>query len=187
MGKPEIVIKLNSLLIEHVPFIEEYQIVYLLVEIRKILDRENNIKYPLLRFYCDWSVHTAKDKNTPEMRAIMEEIYIDISNKLTNPEALIPTGPTKIIEFVYMEDLQKELYSFLDEYRIHKSWVIDKDDWISFVSVLVNILTDQPINNPCPGIQQFCFLPAAVGSVGGAVYFTNKINNNESYNFGNVL
>ena len=77
MGRIEIVDKLNLFLDKHSPFTEECHVLYTLVEIRKVLDRENNHKYPILRFYCNWSVHTDKD-STKEMEAVMKDIYQDI-------------------------------------------------------------------------------------------------------------
>jgi len=67
MGKIEIVEKLNDFLGEHAPFMEECHVVYMLVETRKVLDRENNRKYPILRFYCNWTVHTDKDSTKEKM------------------------------------------------------------------------------------------------------------------------
>src|ERR1035438_1539807 len=74
MGKPAIIEKLDEFLKKHMPLDEECLVVYLLVEIRKILDHENNGKYPISRFYSDWCVHTAKDKITPQIKVIMEGI-----------------------------------------------------------------------------------------------------------------
>ena len=75
---PDIQFKLERFFNERLPFTEEWQIVYLLVEIRKILDRGNNRKYPLLRFYADWAVHTAKDRINSEIKTIMERILDEI-------------------------------------------------------------------------------------------------------------
>jgi hypothetical protein len=85
MSRPEIVDKLNSFLSTHHTFTEEAQVVYLLIEIRKILDRDSNMKYPLLRFYCDWCVHTRKDKITPQIKLIMEQLYTNIKDQIQHP------------------------------------------------------------------------------------------------------
>ncbi|MDZ4260615.1 MAG: hypothetical protein U1A25_03020, partial [Candidatus Sungbacteria bacterium] len=112
MGQVEIVDKLNLFLNKHAPFTEECHVLYALVEIRKVLDRENNRKYPILRFYCNWSVRTDKD-STKEMKAVMKDIYEDIEKQIANPALVGMGGKTKVIGFMYMEDLQAEILKFL--------------------------------------------------------------------------
>lgn len=184
MGRIEIVEKLDSFLKQHAPFTEECHVLYLLVETRKILDRENNRNYSILRFYCNWSVHTDKD-STKEMEAIMNEIYRDVEKQITNP-ALVGMGEkTKIIGFMYMEDLQAEMEKFIQEYQLPNS-ITENKNWLEFVKLLVKILADQPINTPCANIKQFTFLPAADGCVRGRIDFTKNIGQCSYYQFGNA-
>ena len=67
MAREEIIEKLDEFLSSHSPLMEECHIVYLMVEIRKILDHERdhrkNGEFSLLRFYCDWTVHTEKQES----------------------------------------------------------------------------------------------------------------------------
>lgn len=182
MGRIEIVDKLNLFLDKHAPFTEECQVVYMLVETRKVLDRDNNPKYPTLRFYCNWSVHT--DKNpTKEMEAVMNDIYQDIKKQIANP-ALV-SGKTKIIGFMYMEDLQAEMAKFLQEYQLPIS-LTKENNWLEFLKLFVKILVDQPINSPSVDIKQFAFLPAADGCVRGRIDFNKNIGQYSYYQFGNT-
>jgi len=184
MSQPEIVEKLEKLLKIALPFTQESEVVYLWVETRKILDRANDKSFPLLRFYADWSVHTSKDRITPGIRSIMEEVYSDIHLEITNPGLLIGRQ-SKIVGFMYMEDLQKEMYSFFQKYRVSSDWVNNNDDWIAFISLLVRVLANQPINKPCTAIRQFLFYPTKEGCVAGTVMFRNKIEKYERFSFGN--
>lgn len=184
MGQVEIVEKLNIFLKKHLPFTEECQVLYLLVEIRKILDRENDKGYPILRFYCNWSVHTNKD-STQEMEFIMRDIYQDIEKQIINPALINMGGKIKIISFMYMDDLQTEMKLFLQKYYLPILFTESKN-WLEFVSLLVKILVDQPINNPCADIKQFAFIPAADGCVRGRIDFTKNIGKYNYYQFGNV-
>ena len=183
MGRIEIVDKLNTFLEKHMPFTEECHVFYLLVETRKVLDRENNHKYPILRFYCNWSVHTDKD-STKEMEAIMKDIYGDIEKQIANPALVGMGGKTKVIGFMYMEDLQAEMGKFLQEYQLPTS-LTEKINWLEFVKLFVKILADQPINTPCANIKQFAFLPAADGCVSGKIDFVKNIEYDD-YRFGNA-
>lgn len=182
MGRLEIVEKLQTFL-QKMPFTEECHVIYLLVEIRKILDREENKKYPLLRFYCDWSVHTAKDRITPEIKNLMSEIYLDVSEQMLNIYPL--NKKVKIVSFSYMEDLQIEVGQFLQEYGLPQELVI-KENWLEFVKLCVRVLSDQPINNPCIDIQRFSFIPAAKNCVGVRIDFTHKVGDFDYYQLRNA-
>lgn len=184
MGEIEIIKKLMQFLANHLPFSEECQIVYLLVEIRKIIDQNKNNKYPILRFYCDWSVHAEKDRITKEIKEIMNDIYCDIKTQIQNP-ALV-SNKMKVIGFMYMEDLQAEMGKFLLEHNLPNTLTSGKNNWLVFVKLLVKILTDQPIKKPCIHIKTFAFLPASEGCVFGRIDFTNKIGIYDYYNFGNA-
>jgi len=182
MGSPEIVKKLNLFLDKHNPPTEECHIVYMLVEIRKVLDRDNNHKYPILRFYCNWSVHTDKD-STREMKVIMNDIYQDVKKQITNP-ALVGRK-TKVTSFMYMEDLQTEMGKFLQQYLLPET-LLKESHWIEFVKLLVKILADQPIKNPCTDIKQFAFLSANDRCVLGRIDFNQNIGQYDHYDFGNA-
>ena len=184
MGQVEIVGKLDDFLNKHAPFTEECHVVYTLVEIRKVLDRDNNRKYPILRFYCNWSVHTDKD-STQEMEAIMKDIYQGVEEQIANPALVGMNGKPKIIGFMYMEDLQTEMAKFLQEYNLPVS-LTEKTNWLEFIKLFVKILADQPIKNPCAGIKQFAFLPAADGCVRGRIDFTQNVGGHPFYDFGNA-
>ena len=184
MGRIEIIEKLDSFLSQHKPFTEECHVLYLLVEIRKVLDHENNRKYPILRFYCNWSVHTNKN-STKEMETIMNDIYKDIEKQIANPALVGIGGKTKIIGFMYMEDLQAEMLKFLQEYQLPIS-LTEKINWLEFVKLLVKILADQPINTPSANIKQFSFLPTADGCVNGRIDFVKNIGQYNYYQFGNA-
>ena len=184
MGRVEIVEKLNTFLDKHSPFTEECHVSYLLVEIRKVLDRENNHKYPILRFYCNWSVHTDKD-STQEMEAIMKDIYRDVEKQIANPALVGMGGKTKVIGFLYMEYVQAEIEKFLQEYQLPIS-LTEKSNWLEFVKLLVKILADQPTNTPRADIKQFAFLSAADGCVRGRIDFVKNIGQYSYYQFGNA-
>ena len=169
----DIIEKLDSFLHKHAPFTEECHVLYFLVEIRKVLDHENNRTYPILRFYCNWSVHTDKN-STKEMEAVMNDIYQDIKKQIINPALVGMNGKTKVIGFMYMEDLQVEMTKFLQKYQLPIS-LTEKSNWLEFVKLFIKILADQPINSPSADIKQFAFLPAADGCVRGRIDFNQNI------------
>lgn len=185
MAREEIIEKLDDFLNNRKTALldEESHVVYMMVEIRKVLDHEDNNKYPLLRFYCDWTVHTEKDKITDEMKTIMEEIFIDVKSQIENPAMVEAMSP--IMKFTYMENLKAEIQQFLEEHRMNTD-LLNDDNWIQFISLLVAILANQPINNPTQDITLFSFLPSAPGCVQGIVVFKEPINEKPHYKFGNA-
>src|SRR3989344_8041519 len=107
--RAQIVEKLDKFLTEH-QMKEEVEVVYLLVELRKLLDREreqnHSDSYPLVRFHADWAVHTKKDHITPTMKEIMAKI-----------DASIDTYPKNgNIDFLLLPEFRNELEKLLNEY-----------------------------------------------------------------------
>src|ERR1700722_17623333 len=112
MSQPELFLKLERLLTSG-PFTSEAQVIYFLVETQKLLDRDSNKKYRLMKFYRDWSVHTNKDRITPEIRRIIGDIY----------QELLRGSPSHAISgkadaFIGMDELGNEIALFLKEYNL---------------------------------------------------------------------
>jgi hypothetical protein len=176
---PEIVNKLGRFLDIHHPLTEECHAVYLLAEIRKLLDRENNKKAPLLRFYADWSVHTEKDRITPQiettMLGILRNIRIGIAANTLDAGAIL--GP-----FVYMENLRAEFRTFLAHYGLPAH--LADDGWLSFRNLLAAVLVDQPINDPCPGVHRFAFTRSTTGELVGELVYEKNPRETDTLAFG---
>ena len=174
MANDEIVEKIRPILEQPNPIIEECKVVYLLVEIRKIIERNNDYKkYPLLSFYSCWVVHTRKDKITDQMMEIANEMYEYIKsamNKKWSPECESP-----VEKFVKMDVLKDELKEFL----LHKSIrpiVIGEEAWTYFAQTLVKVLIDQPMVFREGGIAEISFKSAGVNSAKCIFNLRNDIN-----------
>ena len=183
MSQSEILQKLEAFLRSHIPFSEECHAVYLLVEIRKLLHHERlGDKYPILTFYADWSVHTDKDF-TRDIQSTTAKMYEEVVFRITAGVAV--SGQPKIVGFIYMEDLQADLARFLGEHGLDDS-LVETANWSAFVTLLVKVLVDQPINNPSTGVKSLAFLPAADGCVRGEMVFTNPVEGHNAYQFGDA-
>jgi len=183
MSRPAIIEKLIEFLDAHLPFTEECHVVYLLVEIRKLLDQDNSKKYPLIKFYCDWCVHTKKNHISQEIKEIMQQVYSDLYKQITSD---ITIEKSKVVRFVYFEDVRVEMQSFFTEYDLNPDIAMDEDNWITFISLLVNVLADQPIISPTIDIAEFRFMPADNRCVNGIVTFTKDICSINHFKFCNV-
>lgn len=149
--KIQILEKLNNFLKNH-SMKEEFEIVYLMVELRKLLDREREQnkpeKYSLVRFHADWVVHTRKDHITEVMKEIMGKIdeSIDTYPKDGN------------IDFLLLPEFRKELASLMEEYGLPHNFCSNDDEWLDFMVALTSVIADQPIINPTPNITEFRYI-----------------------------
>ena len=182
MACNEIIEKIDSFLSGHSSLTEECHVVYLMVESRKILDHENNGRYPLLRFYCDWAVHTEKSRATHVIRKIMEDLYEDAKKILANP-AMTRSG-SPVMGFAYMENLKDEIKAFHEAHELPTD-LRNENGWINFVSLLVKVLENQPIIRPTADIANFSFIPAAFRCVAGKIEFAQPVNGRYDFTFGN--
>ncbi len=176
--KSEILEKLDTFLSTHIPFKEECEAVYLMVELRKLMDREEEGKkkrkrteegpFPLIRCYSDWAVHTAKDYITPSIANVMNRINELLSTKGT------PYPKNDNIDFLFLPELREEMKHLFSEYHLTTTLCSDEDTWKHFISVFVQILADQPMKNPIPAISAFCFVPSNPGHIMVKITFTDS-------------
>lgn len=113
----------------------EAWIVYLFVQIRKILELQKINKYQILRFYCSWVVHTKLDKNN-QAKKIIEK-----TTKYLNNES-----DDEVMEILNFFTLRKELNEFLQENNLSDEITLSKNgEWFEFRKTLIQILRDQPL------------------------------------------
>lgn len=166
--RAQIVDNLNKFMAEHQIIKEECEVVYLLVELRKLLDRnvEMNLpkEYSLVRFHADWIVHTRKDYITPTMKKIMLDIEnsIDIYPKKGN------------IDFLLMPDFRKELSSLLKENYLPNDLCVEDKKWLYFILALTQVLADQPIINPTDNIAEFRYVVMKKSGIMANIDFTGS-------------
>lgn len=182
MAREEVIDKLNDFLIKHSPVTEECHVVYLMVAVRKILEHEKNKDSLLLRFYCDWIVHTEKDRITDDIREMMTEIYKTIRSEIERPHTVQAMSP--VMQFAYMDKLKEGMEKFLADRDIDKKLI--GNGWLEFVKILVKVLENQPINKPTEDIKLFSFTPAANQCVKGVILFEQPIKGYDYYNFANA-
>ncbi len=148
----QIVEKLNKFPNERPSIKEEYEVVYLLVELRKLLDieREQTIldSYPLVRFHADWAVHTRKDNITPAIKEIMTKIDSSIDIFPKNGD----------INFLLLPEFRNELTKLLEAYGLPTKFCKSDNEWMNFMVSLSQVLADQPIVNPIPNIAKFRYI-----------------------------
>lgn len=188
MSKEEMTTKLIGFLSKSHVLTEECQVVYLMVEIRKIIDQTRSAtRYPFLKFYSDWTVHSKKDVITPEVRQMSEEMFSFAVSEINAAHPGMPGEKSQVLEFAYMSALGKEMNSFFMEFGFESDLPTDETKWINFVSLLVKVLENQPINNPSENVQSIIFEPANARCVILTIFFKNPVNNNHFYRLMNAF
>jgi hypothetical protein len=155
MGKPSILQKLNGHLMRHMPPTEECHVLYLMAEIRKVLEHDDSSgTYPALRFYSNWCVHTHIDRPNKFMTCVATEIEKEIQTKIATNQSV--SAGANLSHFLSMQELKKTLEKFLNDNGISTE-VIQEENWKKFKSLLVEIVSEQPIEPPSGRIAKFVY------------------------------
>jgi len=119
----------------------ECQVVYLLVEIRKLMDKSNvpRHSYESLRLYCDWVVHVDIDRNAVAKRIV--RTADDIFAKLIRGS--LADHETSVLKRVFSLDVfREELGQFLEENRMRR---FSGSEWNAFAACFLNVIEDCPL------------------------------------------
>ena len=146
----EIVRKLKSAFDE--PIEKEKDVVYILAEIRKILE-SNKIKstFPILNFYCNWALHPEIDK-TSSIRPMLEKIEQGILNKRYDVWAVYA-----MIDF---EEFRREMGDFLKKFGSANPFGSRKY-WENFRALIIGVLIDCPLKPNYGDMQEFRFIKSS--------------------------
>lgn len=139
MNKQVVIDKLKNFLNKHPIFSEECEVIYLMVQIRKILDfKDSKYSYDTLRFYCNWVLHIKLNKEmTTNLLSNMLEPAVD-SRKSGHDNA------RNIInlysDFFKLNTLKKELEIFIKEYSL--LWNLSNKIWWKFARLLLEVISN---------------------------------------------
>jgi len=169
MNKNTIVEKLKEFLQKHKAFTEECEVIYLMVEIRKILDYGGN-SYKTLRFYCNWVLHNelSREKTTKLLSDIFEQ-NIDIKKDGHENARNIKSIGT---DFFKLNTFKNELEKFLKNHDLPMN-LLNKN-WWTFGRLLLEIIKDCPVVFMPSKIQRLDVKKYANGNYG---YKFSLINN----------
>ena len=128
----------------------EADVVYLLVEIGKYLERRSDDggvypltqSFPLLRFYRNWVAHSWIRKTDPYASPARQiEAALDVWLRAGSPTKAI----AMIEAAISMEPLRDEVRAFLGTASIDLSLTDDQGLWKSCLHLLVGVLSDVPL------------------------------------------
>jgi hypothetical protein len=118
----------------------ECQVVYLLAEIRKLLDREEDKdgRYHSLRMYCNWALHIElENKQAQEIVRTIDALYPKIIQ-----ENLTKGEKDEIRAVFTLDRFRGELSQFLRKRELPD---FSDAEWNSFLACFLNVIQDCPL------------------------------------------
>ena len=144
MTTPDIIGKLREQIEAGVT--TEVQVVYLMAGIRKLIERdEAQDHYPLLRFHCDWALHSRMDRaGARRLLKIFDEAHLNFKNKLEWSDLPKPVQHA-LDEIAKMRGFEKEFERFVDEYGLPQLTRDHRDGWVRFLRLYAKVVEDIPL------------------------------------------
>lgn len=144
MKKDEIIFKLKKLLPKNIKSsFNTYEIDEILMLIRNLIESDKQNNFVIIKFFCDWMMHSKKD-------------YIPVKIKSLFQEAL-KDEDSFVSRFLEAGDLHLELKKFFKVFRLPEILIDDPVFWQSFKSRMFMKIINRPIINPIPEIAEACF------------------------------
>lgn len=140
MDRENIIEKLRIFLQNHTQFNEECEVIYLMVEIRKILECGGK-SYKTLRFYCNWVLH--RELNREKTTKLLSDIFepnVDLKKSGRESARNIKTIGR---DFFMLKTFRKELGDFLKDHKLPMD-LLGKN-WWTFGKLLLGIIKDCPV------------------------------------------
>jgi hypothetical protein len=172
MGEPAIISKPRGLLSRGIS--SEAEAVYLLVEIRKLLEQRNaKEQYKYLTFHCDWAVHSRLRGATAQM---ILKIFDDASPHLKAGSGLDGLPDLLRIELdrlSKMKYFEQQLTGFLRDNGLPAIDAARPDGWTHFEHLYARVVED------CPLIIQAQNASATIANVTLQVQLASRVEHGE--------
>jgi hypothetical protein len=126
------------------PLDTECEVVYLLCEIRKLLDKQRVEPTPFaLRLYCHWALHVDLSRPSTTM-PFLTKVDNYVFNKLNagETEETLLEEHALFRDFVYLETFRKELSQFLALNDLPTSLCDEDARWFAFLAAFASIIED---------------------------------------------
>lgn len=142
---PDIISKLANLLTTGIQ--TEAEVVYLLVQVRKVLEHDQSTEYGSLKFHCDWALHTAMDRASAQVLlkvfdAANLELKTDPTKKLDDLPKPIRDQISSIIK---LSSFKEELARFFNTYGLPSMIDHTPDGWSKFFKLYAFVIKDVPL------------------------------------------
>jgi hypothetical protein len=147
MSKDIIVSKLRQELGQE--FVSEGQVVYVLAETRKVLEvTQSEEKYPSLRFFCDWVLHTTMSRKSAQvvLRNFDEAHALAMSG--VKQDDLPPDLLARIHDTMLGKAFRMEFEAFLVEHVLPTNLTSVAVQWVMFMGLYTEIIQEAVLEVP---------------------------------------
>ena len=142
MNKNDITKKLQKFLQNHPKLKEECEVVYLMVEIRKILDQDKKTHYKTIRFYCNWALHfELTQEGSIQFLSKEFEKDIDLKKRRRQISKKIALNHKN---FFKLYDLRSQLDKFFKKYNLPPD-LLKGNAWYKFTELLLEVIKECPV------------------------------------------
>lgn len=126
------------------PITTEPAVVYLLVEVRKLMDRKR-IQRDTLRLCCNWAVHVGLSRDAA--RRIVRQVDV-LYPRLVNGE-LSEEEKESLRAFFLMSRFRDELEDLLAHEGLRR---FQNEEWNGFLASFLSVIEDCPLSCNAPGL-----------------------------------
>jgi len=134
--KDELIFKIQRVLSQRIT--QEMQVVYLLVELRKLMDREA-YQDSVLRMFCNWVVHTKLERRAEGSEIILTE-FDEIMTGLLERNA----GTTHF-EHLSLVKFREALARCFDAFNLSAPFIREDGEYVKFVRLYSSVVGECPI------------------------------------------
>ncbi len=122
----------------------EAEAVYLMVQIRKLLEIYPSDDYLHLNFHCDWALHTRMDrKPAQKILKLFDDVNVQLQKGVIFKD--LPDNLRQEIERIFgMSLFRRELDTFLKQHSLPAVNCV-KDGWTKFLWLLAKVIEDCPL------------------------------------------
>jgi len=183
MATDSIVEKINDLITSSNAFSSEKDVVYFLVQLRKLMEREGiHKKHASVTFYCDWALHPKKTRNHKDIKGIYVSIYKECKASYNEED---DNNEDSILSLLQFKSLRNDIELVFEEYELDKK-LLDEKMWTAFSKKLLGVLKDQPLvlGNEDINIKEIMITKADNNEFHIQVIFCEPITDKRGYKHG---
>ena len=114
----------------------EAQTVYLLVQIRKLMEHKSKKTFDTLKMFCDWALHIELSRNKQIIELLKE---FDEAMKRENNGY----GPIKY-DYLSLKKFKEAMKEFLTEFNLPQN-ILKSREWSLFLRLYTSVVSDCPV------------------------------------------
>lgn len=124
------------------PIGQEAEVIYFIVEIRKLIEGMEN-RYTVLTFFCDWILHNHLDRKAA--KEIISEFDALVSQGSHLQTEQIKDHLSRVAPLISLSGFRNDLMLVLSEHGLHTTLVRTLSRWGPFLNLYVDIISRTPL------------------------------------------